>query len=202
MGRNSSDLTAAVIAAALGALSLTIYSDVYGIYTADPRVVQDARLIPALTYDEATRIAELGAKALHPRAVAPLAVAAIPLELRASFAPDEPGTDISEAGRITRLRTRQSAWVVAARPAVAVSDAFDVTALRLPAWPDDHAEHDCAERAARELAYTGLIPSTVARDELEVTVPRAQVNELTRALHSALAICASSPTRLKIAAGA
>jgi aspartate kinase len=197
MGRNSSDLTAAVIAAALGALSLTIYSDVCGIYTADPRVIQDARLIPALTYDEATRVADLGAKALHPRAVAPLAAATIPLELRASFAPDAPGTDIGKAGFITRLRTREAAWAVAARPAVADSDAFDMTALRLPAWPNDHAECDCAERVARELP-----PSTVARDELRVRVPSARVNEIARALHSALADCATCHPRLEMAAGA
>jgi aspartate kinase len=202
MGRNSSDLTAAVIAVALGALSLTIYSDVHGIFTADPRVVQDAQLIPALSYDEASRIADLGAKALHPRAVAPLAVAAIPLELRASFAPDAPGTDINEAGRITRLRTRQSVWVIAARTAVSTADAFDMTALRLPAWPDDHAECDCAERAAHKLAHSGLIPSTVARDELRVTIPYARVNEVARTLHSALSACATCHRRLKIAAGA
>ena len=66
LGRNGSDHSAAVIAAALGAERLTIYSDVPGMLTADPRVAPDAALLPALTYDEAQRMATLGARALHP----------------------------------------------------------------------------------------------------------------------------------------
>lgn len=94
LGRNGSDHSAAVVAAALGAQALYIYSDVAGVYTADPRVVADAQLLPRLSYREVAEIAAAGARVLHPRAVEPLARWGIPLYLRSSFAPSAPGTDI------------------------------------------------------------------------------------------------------------
>lgn len=94
LGRNGSDYSAATIAAALGAHSITIYSDVAGIYTADPHRNPSATLLTHLSYDEATAIAQSGAKVLHPRTVTPLARHAIPLHLRSTFAPEEQGTDI------------------------------------------------------------------------------------------------------------
>ncbi len=191
LGRNGSDYSAAVIAAALGVTQLTIYSDVAGIYTADPRVLPDARLLSALTYDEAERIAVLGAKALHPRAVEPLVKNAIPLELRAASAPDAPGTDIGPAARLARHYAREAAWVVASRLAPPPG-AVEVTALRLPAWPArDHDDCDCAVIAALAVERFTLIPLTVARDELRLTVAEARANEAIRALHAILASCAS-----------
>ncbi len=102
LGRNGSDHSAAIVAAALGAHALYIYSDVAGVYTADPRLVADARLLPRLSYTEVAAIAAAGARVLHPRTVEPLARWGIPLYLRSSFAPGAPGTDIvplSEEGR-------------------------------------------------------------------------------------------------------
>jgi aspartokinase/homoserine dehydrogenase 1 len=94
LGRNGSDHSAAVVAAALGAQALYIYSDVAGVYSADPRVVADAQLLPSLSYSEAAAIAAAGARVLHPRAVEPLARWGIPLYLRSSLTPAAPGTDI------------------------------------------------------------------------------------------------------------
>lgn len=94
LGRNGSDYSAAIIAAALGAEALYIYSDVPGIYTADPHRFPDATLLPTLTYAEVRAIAATGAKVLHPRTVEPLVRWGIPLHLRSSFAPDAPGTDV------------------------------------------------------------------------------------------------------------
>lgn len=131
LGRNGSDHSAAVIAAALGAAALYLFSDVPGLYTADPRVVPDADLLPALTYSEAGEIATLGARALHPRTVEPTARWGIPLVLRSSLAPDAPGTDIipdaPDAASILNSNDRDligqqraaldrpERWVVAAR---------------------------------------------------------------------------------------
>ena len=130
LGRNGSDYSAAVIAAALGAAALYLYSDVPGLYTADPRVVPDAALLPALTYAEAGEIAALGARALHPRTVEPTARWGIPLALRSSLTPDAPGTDIlpdgvafGAAAAYARhqplsagdAQARPERWVVAAR---------------------------------------------------------------------------------------
>jgi aspartokinase/homoserine dehydrogenase 1 len=94
VGRNGSDYSAAVIAAALGAESLYIYSDVAGIYTADPRFYPDAERYAYLTYSQAAELASAGAKVLHPCTIEPLIRSGIPLYLRSSFMPDAPGTDI------------------------------------------------------------------------------------------------------------
>ncbi|MFQ3453911.1 uridylate kinase [Bradyrhizobium sp. UFLA01-814] len=69
LGRNSSDLTAVVIAAALNCPSCEIYSDVCGVYTADPYIIPGARLIPELTYRATAQMSQHGAKVLHHRAV-------------------------------------------------------------------------------------------------------------------------------------
>jgi aspartate kinase len=191
LGRNGSDHSAAVVAAALGGSQLTIYSDVAGVYDADPRVAPGARLLPALAYDEAARIASLGARALHPRAVEPLAQSAIPLELRAAHAPDAPGTDIGLAARLSRLHTREATWVVVSRSAGA-PHVVDVTALRLPAWPRREEGCDCVARAVLAIERFALIPLTVAWDELRLTVAESRAAEAMRALHVLLAGCASS----------
>ncbi|MBA3826275.1 MAG: aspartate kinase [Ktedonobacterales bacterium] len=94
LGRNGSDYSAAIIAAALGAEALYIYSDVPGIYTADPKLHPEAALLPQLSYAEVRAIAATGAKVVHPRTVEPLARWHIPLHLRSSFAPTAPGTDV------------------------------------------------------------------------------------------------------------
>jgi aspartate kinase len=94
LGRNGSDHSAAIIGAALDAHAVYIYSDVAGIYDADPRNVPGARLLTSLTYDEAAAIAARGARVLHPATLPPLAQRGIPLHLRSAFAPDAPGTYI------------------------------------------------------------------------------------------------------------
>lgn len=114
LGRNGSDHSAAVIAAALGAESVYIYSDVAGFFTADPHVVPEAALIPAITYAEAAEVAALGARVLHPHTLAPLAHWDIPLYLRGSLTPDAPGTDVVPA-HANETETMEAVWVVAAR---------------------------------------------------------------------------------------
>ncbi len=94
LGRNGSDHSAAIVSAALGAHALYIYSDLAGVYTADPRIFSDAQLLPTLSYAEVATIAAAGARVLHPRTVEPLARWGIPLYLRSSFVPTAPGTDI------------------------------------------------------------------------------------------------------------
>lgn len=94
LGRGGSDITAAVIGAALDADEVEIWSDVDGIYSADPRSSHTARLSSRLTHDEALRLARGGAKVLHPETVPPLAQRGIRLSIRNTFAPERPGTRI------------------------------------------------------------------------------------------------------------
>jgi len=95
LGRGGSDFSAAIIAAALEASELWIWTDVDGILTGDPRIVPDARVLPSVTYNEASELAYNGAKVLHARTLQPLVDHDIPVRIKNSFNPDSPGTLIS-----------------------------------------------------------------------------------------------------------
>jgi aspartokinase/homoserine dehydrogenase 1 len=99
LGRGGSDLTATLLGRALGAESVSLWKDVSGLLTADPRVVPDARVIPQLHAREAAELAYYGAKVLHPRALIPLsglaATRAIPVFVKPFADPKAAGTEIS-----------------------------------------------------------------------------------------------------------
>jgi diaminopimelate decarboxylase/aspartate kinase len=98
LGRGGSDTSAALFAAKLGAARCEIWTDVPGMFTANPALIPGARLLRALSYEEAQEIATTGAKVLHPRAVPPLARHRIPLHILSIDRPDAPGTVVSAAG--------------------------------------------------------------------------------------------------------
>src|SRR3954451_18608 len=95
LGRGGSDLTATLLARALGAGQVVLWKDVPGILTADPRVVPDARLLPRLHHREAAEVAHYGAKVLHPRALIPIAGTRVVLHVRSFLDPTSPGTEVS-----------------------------------------------------------------------------------------------------------
>ena len=95
LGRGGSDTSAAYIAARISAARLEIWTDVPGMFSANPRDVPTARLLKSLHYDEAQEIATSGAKVLHPRCILPVRQHAIPLHIYATHSPDQPGTVIS-----------------------------------------------------------------------------------------------------------
>jgi len=95
IGRGGSDTSAVVIAAALKADVCEIYTDVDGVYTADPRIVKDARKIKTISYDEMLELASLGAQVLHPRSVECAKNYGLVIHLRSSFSNEE-GTYIKE----------------------------------------------------------------------------------------------------------
>jgi aspartokinase/homoserine dehydrogenase 1 len=94
LGRGGSDFSASIIAAALDASELWIWTDVDGIMTGDPRLIADAQVLDMVTYNEAAELAYNGAKVLHPRTLAPLVEREIPVWSKNSFALDKPGTKI------------------------------------------------------------------------------------------------------------
>lgn len=94
LGRGGSDFSASILAAALDAEELWIWTDVDGIMSADPRVVTDARVLDEVTYAEAAELAYNGAKVLHPRTLAPLVDRKIPVWSKNSFSLQRPGTKI------------------------------------------------------------------------------------------------------------
>jgi len=94
LGRGGSDFSASILAAALNAAELWIWTDVDGIMSADPRLVSNARILNELTYNEAAELAYNGAKVLHPRTLAPLIERQIPVWSKNSFNLAHPGTRI------------------------------------------------------------------------------------------------------------
>ncbi len=95
LGRGGSDTTAVAIAAALGADVCEIFTDVDGVYTADPRIVPKARKISRISYDEMLELASMGAKVLEIRSVEFAKIYKVPVHVRSSFS-DEPGTMVVE----------------------------------------------------------------------------------------------------------
>ena len=97
LGRGGSDYSAAVLAAAVTANELRIYTDVSGVMSADPRVVKDAKPLATLSYAEAAELSYFGAKVIHPRTVLPAVEAGIPVRILNTFAPSDRGTTITAA---------------------------------------------------------------------------------------------------------
>ncbi|HEV8578207.1 MAG TPA: bifunctional aspartate kinase/homoserine dehydrogenase I [Thermoanaerobaculia bacterium] len=92
LGRGGSDYSAAIVAWALDAELLEIWTDVDGIYTADPRLVRQAAVLPEVSYEEAMELSFFGAKVLHPKTIQPAREKRIPVRVRNSFAPENPGS--------------------------------------------------------------------------------------------------------------
>ncbi|MBN1793730.1 MAG: aspartate kinase [Candidatus Omnitrophica bacterium] len=95
LGRGGSDLTAVALAKVLSAATCEIYTDVNGVYTADPRIVAEARLIPYISYDEMFELASLGAQVMQARSIEVAKKFHVPLHIRSSFSSQE-GTMISK----------------------------------------------------------------------------------------------------------
>jgi bifunctional diaminopimelate decarboxylase / aspartate kinase len=101
LGRGGSDTSASYLAARLGAERCEIWTDVPGLFTANPSLLPSARLLRALNYEEAQEIATTGAKVLHPRCIPPLRKHRIPLHVLSTDRPDIPGTVVSASGPVT-----------------------------------------------------------------------------------------------------
>jgi len=102
LGRGGSDTSAVAIAASLGATFCEICTDVTGIFTTDPRLVSDARMLEEISYDEMLELASLGAKVLHPRAVEIARNYNVPIVVRSSH-DDKPGTRVTSSVPISPI---------------------------------------------------------------------------------------------------
>jgi aspartokinase/homoserine dehydrogenase 1 len=144
LGRGGSDFSASILAAALDASELWIWTDVDGIMSADPRSVREARVLDALTYNEAAELAYNGAKVLHPRTLAPLIERQIPVWSKNSFHREHPGTRIIstvEAPSGPRAVTSiANVALVSIEPASAAVSGTRLMARALEALADANAE--------------------------------------------------------------
>lgn len=96
LGRGGSDYSAAVVASAIDAEELQIWTDVSGMYTANPRIVKQAKAIPQISYEEAMELSHFGAKVLYPPTIQPVLSKNIPILIKNTFAPEEAGTLIAK----------------------------------------------------------------------------------------------------------
>jgi aspartokinase/homoserine dehydrogenase 1 len=120
LGRGGSDYTAAIIAAALNAEALEIWTDVSGMYTTNPKLVKQARPIAELSYLEAIELSHFGAKVLYPPTVLPVLTKNIPIKIKNTLAPEDPGTSITN-----KVKNGQN------NPIKGISNVNDITLLTL-----------------------------------------------------------------------
>jgi len=99
LGRNGSDYSASIFAALLSSLEISIWTDVDGVLSADPRLVPDAKVLEELSYNEAMELAYFGAEVLHPATMTPAVTEEIPIYIRNTFNPSGSGTRIHVQSR-------------------------------------------------------------------------------------------------------
>jgi len=179
LGRGGSDFSASILAAALDAAELWIWTDVDGIMSADPRLVPDVAVLEEVTYAEAAELAYAGAKVLHPRTLAPLVEKGIPVWSKNSFAPEKPGTKIvpmiAAANGARAVTSLAQVALVSLEPASAELAGVQVMAHAL----DAIARVDVEVMALSSSSYRQNFCFLVRAEELERTL---------QALESALAL--------------
>jgi aspartokinase/homoserine dehydrogenase 1 len=144
LGRGGSDFSASILAAALDAEELWIWTDVDGIMSADPRLVPNAKVLDELSFAEAAELAYNGAKVLHPRTLAPLVEKRIPVWSKNSFAPEKPGTRIvpklAAACGARAVTSMAQVALVSIEPASAAISGVQVMARALDALARSNVE--------------------------------------------------------------
>src|SRR5881398_806368 len=157
LGRGGSDLTATLLARALGAREVSLWKDVPGVLTADPRIVPDARVIPQLHVREAAELAYYGAKVLHPRALVPVLRRSVAVRIRPFTEPASLGTEIS------RRRTL-SAYPVKAVSAIPKQALLTVTGSGMLGVPG------IAARAFAAVHHEGISVSLITQASSEHSI--------------------------------
>ena len=171
LGRGGSDTTAVALAAALGAERCEIYTDVEGVYTADPRLVPTARKLDEISYEEMLELAQLGARVMHPRAVELGELYGVPILVRSSFS-DAPGTLIHRAAAADRSGT-----VEVRKHVRGVAQDTDVARIRIIGVPDRPglAHALFAPLADAQISVDTIVQNTGqdGKTDLSFTVARA-----------------------------
>src|SRR5216110_1205501 len=157
LGRGGSDLTATLLARVLGAREVSLWKDVPGVLTADPRTVPDARVIPQLHVREAAELAFYGAKVLHPRALGPVLRRSVAVRIRPFTEPASLGTEIS------RRRTL-SAYPVKAVSAIPKQALLTVTGSGMLGVPG------IAARAFAAVHHEGISISLISQASSEQSI--------------------------------
>ena len=169
LGRGASDTTAVALAAALGADICEIYTDVDGVYTADPRIVPTARRIPVISYDEMLELASLGAGVLHSRSVEIGKKFGVPIHVRSSFT-DAPGTMV--------VQEVEAMEKILVSGATVTENEAKITLREVPDQPGIAAE--VFDGVGRHNVVVDMIVQTPSRGgttDLSFTVPKESMSE-------------------------
>ncbi len=187
LGRGGSDTTAVAIAAALKASRCDIYTDVEGVFTADPRWVDDAQKLEHVTYEEMVEMAYQGAKVLHPRSVEMAMRYSVPLTVRSTFI-DQPGTRVIAATPEALMESPTISGITH------TDDAVQVTVFDFPDIPGK------ASSIFKPLMEAGIevdmivqniknfnVPATGSTTNMTFTIPQADVDKCQEVLQEAKA---------------
>lgn len=169
LGRGGSDTTAVAIAAALGASACDIFTDVSGVYTADPNIVPTARLLKEIAYEEMLEMARVGAQVLHPRAVELARKHRIPLRVRNTFDPDNEGTILKGADEMEISRPVSGVTVDRDQARLAILNVPDRPGIAgeiFGALADHRVSVDMIIQAFHEGGLVNDITFTVKRGDL------------------------------------
>lgn len=178
LGRGGSDYSASILAIALGAAEVWIWTDVDGVMTADPRMVPEARTIPVLSYREVAEMAYYGAKVLHPKSIHPCIEAGIPLRVCNTFRPNGPDT------RLEHDETAASSGKIKALAAIRGMKLVTVAGRGMLGVPG------VAGRIFSAAATTGisipLIIESTSEQSISFAAPKEAVPDVLRALQRSL----------------
>lgn len=173
LGRGGSDTTAVALAAAVGAESCDIYTDVDGIYTADPNVIPAARLLSRVSYEEVIEMARLGAQVIHPRAVELARQYKVVLRVRNTFKPEHEGTTIDGGEDMEIYRTVSGVAIDKEQARVAIMDVPDQPGIAgkiMQALADKHIVIDMIMQAFHPTMGLNNITFTVHLTDLDQTI--------------------------------
>lgn len=172
LGRGGSDTTATALGVALDAEMVDIFTDVEGIMTADPRIVDDAKRLQQVTYTEICNLAYQGAKVIHPRAVEIAMSKNIPIRVRSTLSQDE-GTLVTSQAELDRLEARG----LSDRLITGITQTAPVTQIRVPLKPGTGRQPQIFRAMAEEgisVDFISVMPHgvafTVKQDEVQRAV--------------------------------
>jgi aspartate kinase len=174
LGRGGSDTTAVALAAALEADACEIYTDVDGVYTTDPRVLPEARMVRQVSYDEMLELASLGAGVMHSRSIEFAKKFSVPIHVRSSFS-DRPGTMITAAPQspgqpvsgatLVKNEARVAILGVPDRPGTSLAIFAAIAARNISV---DMIVQNVGDHAKADISFT------VLRDDLAATLETVQ----------------------------
>ncbi len=183
LGRGGSDTTAVALAAALQARVCDIYTDVSGVYTADPNLVPTARLLKEVAYEEMLELARVGAQVLHPRAVELARKHKIPVRVRNTFSPDAEGTILRGADDMEIYRPVSGVTVDKNQARIAilkVPDQPGIAGKVFGALAEHHISVDMIIQAFHQDRSVNDITFTIKSDNLESS--RTIIEEIAQAI--------------------